>query len=222
MNRIGNSGNIRFLKKINENLLKNKADNQKTNNFSELISYLALIVSCISIYFQFFYEKHDIRANFISATFKNDTLIYNVVYHNKSNQDATILRNSLIFHQLKNEEIADAKSGFILFKRNSNEQIFNEEFDPIVLNLGTQLYKEIKQPFDFNTIYKDTLINIKDTLNISLAIGFINEYGNYSINYLDLGWVLLASLKQPKYYKFNYISKELLSETYRSSSFRTE
>jgi hypothetical protein len=126
------------------------------------------------------------------------------------------LRNTIVFYQ--DSTNIDGKS--IYFSSNEPKQSFIEEFDPVVLEENKQIFREVKQPIIFKNVLNRKNINYKDTIRISLAVGFINETGNYSTNYFPLGWVKLDSINQPENYSFDYSSYELLSTSYRSNTSR--
>lgn len=215
---MNNSGIIRHLKNLKKNdNTSNITMKKRESDISLFLSLIAIFLSGLSIYFQFFYENYDLRINFISAEFDNKSnLNYKIIYHNKSNQNATILRNTIVFYQ----DSTNIGSKSIYFSSNKPKQSFNEEFDPVVLEENKQIFREINQPINFKNVLNKKNINYNDTIRISLAVGFINETGNYSTNYIPLGWVKLDSINQPENYSFDYSSYELLSTSYRSSTSR--
>lgn len=217
--KMNNSGIIRHLKSLKKNdNTPNQMAKKSEGRISLLISLIAIFFTGLSIYFQFFYEKYDLRIYIISADFDyKSNFNYKIVYHNKSNQNATILRNTIVFYQ----DSTDIESKSIYFCSNEPKQSFNEEFDPVVLEENKQIFREVKQPINFKNVFSKKNINYKDTIRVSLAVGFINETGNYSTNYIPLGWVKLDSINQPENYSFNYSSYELLSTSYRTGTLRT-
>ncbi|WP_366185766.1 hypothetical protein [Flavobacterium ovatum] len=211
-----NSGIIRYLKKLEKKEFPKEKNSD--NGISFFLSLIAIAISGVSFYYQFFYESYDIKVNFISADFDdNSNLNFKMVYHNKSTLNATILRNTVVFYQDSTK--IDSKS--IFFYKDKFKQSFVEEFDPIVLDRDKQIYREISQPINFNNIYSKNIINLKDTIRISLAIGFLDEFGNYATSYIPMGWVTLDSLNNPESYSFTYLSKTLYVDTYRSGNSKT-
>ena len=182
------------------------------------ISLVAIIVSAVSLYFQFFYEKYDLRANFISASFINDTsLVATIVYHNKGNSYSTVLGNSVIFYQ---DSINIEKNSF-QFIDNKTVQQYNETFDPLVLTPGQQIHRDIRQYFDFKK-FNFSELSINPTLNIklALAINYINENGYYSTNFIPIGWLKLDSTMQVDDYSVKYKTEILNSDTYNTGMSR--
>jgi hypothetical protein len=186
--------------------------------FSLLLSLIAIGVSFAALYFQFFYEKIEVRTSFISSNFVNDSiLISKILYHNKGNQYSTILRNEIVFYQ----NTKDIENKGIFFSKNAPKQVFEECFDPIVLLPGQQLFREIVQPFNFKNVnLKEIQIRVKDTIRIALVVGFINNDGLYSINNIPIGWLLLDTNLTMKYFSVEYKSAVLIGNTYRSNTYR--
>lgn len=180
------------------------------------LSLIAVVVSIATLYVQFFYERHLTTASFIDLDFDTDSLISSkIIYHNKGNQYETILRNTIIFHQAKN---LSKKQEIRFSLREASPAIsYREEFDPVVLSPGQQVYRDIKQPFDFRLIENE--LNLNDTIRLSAEIGYLNNNGYYSTNVIPMGWLLLDSQKTVKYWKAEYMVQELESDEYFKNSY---
>jgi len=189
---------------------------------SNVISGLSLIVSviaiCATVYFQIFFENNETSASFINGTIKHDTtLIAHIIYNNRGNRYATILRNTIIFYQ-KEDSVEKNESNGIKFNSKS-ERIYDDELDPIVMSPGQQLYRKLNQSIDFKNIdFKTENINPRDTIQIGLIVGFLSPSGYHSSNILKMGWLKLDTVYKIKNWSFHFINKKLESDSYWSDT----
>jgi hypothetical protein len=204
-----------------KDISQSKSDPKKNSadGMTLFISLVAIAISLFTLYFQFFYEKNELRINFVSASFENDsTLISQMVYHNKGNTYATVLGNKIVFYQDSNT--IENKS--ITFSKQNGEQSFETAFEPLVLSPGQQVYKEIDQPFNFKKIIpKHIPINFKEKIRMALAISYINsENGLYTTNYIPIGWLRLDSNLRVQGFNVDYKTELLTSDRYYSGVYR--
>jgi aromatic ring-cleaving dioxygenase len=190
---------------------------------SSMIAILSLIFSivaiCVPIYYQIYFEKNDTSVSFINASFDNDTLLTaHVVFNNKGNKYATILRNNIVFYQQNIDSLENNEDSAIKFSAKKAKVIFDDELDPVVLEPGQQLYRKVGQSFDFKLVnFKSKKINPKDTIKIGLIVGFLSQSGYHSSNILPMGWILLDSNFQKRKWKLDFTLKKLESNKYWSS-----
>lgn len=219
MNKFNQGSFLKALKQILQDVnSSSKSKNQSSSvkpieRWALFLSSLAILISGITLYFQFFYEKYDLRVNFISATFKNDsTLVSTLVYHNKSNTHATVLGSSMVFYQ----DSTDIENNSFQFSKDKNLQYYKEEFNPIVLTPGQQIHRDILNFFYFKELnhYKDLPINTKSKIKLALAIDYINESGRYSTNFIPVGWISLDSAFDINDYNVVYTTETLKSDWY--------
>lgn len=184
-----------------------------SENFTIFLSVLALSISGVTMYFQFFYENYSISTSFIGGGFSNDsTLTVRIIYNNKGTRYATILGTNVIVYSYKET----SKSG-LKMSTSDSKWIETDEFQPVILNPGQQFYQELKQPADFNKLYSTTLpFSYWDTIGIALNFSFINSDGQYADKQLPIGWLLLSTNEnyRPEFWEFNYSVLELKSEKY--------
>jgi hypothetical protein len=208
---------LKELRLILQDVKKRQSETQEAvakpvEKWTLLLSLLAIITSGITLYFQFFYEKNDLRANFISAEFTNDsTLVSTIIYHNKGNSYATVLGNSIVFYQ----DSSDIENKSFQFNDNKIIQDYHERFDPLILSPGQQIHKNISQVFNFNHLnFKEFSIDPSVKVKLALAINYINHNGYYSTNFIPVGWVKLDSNLHVDDYIVNYKTEILSSDTY--------
>lgn len=196
---------VRQLKKLN----RSKSDKGKRDS-TNLISFLALILSLISIYLQFFYERFDLSASLIDAEIKKDTISLNIVYHNKGNQDATIISSDVYFFLVKNKDI---EPYHIQFVRDNQE--------PYILSPGKQTFKNFIQKVYFDE--KDLLNNKKvkntDTLRVGLKIQYLRDNSLQAEKRVTCGWITLDSINKISSWYINYQKIELDSDSYFVSQY---
>jgi hypothetical protein len=206
---MNNSGLVRQLKRISKKTAH--SDKPKSKNSSNLIAFIALIISGVSLYFQFFHEKYDLNASIIDAEIKNDTISLDLIYHNKGNQDATISSAEIFFYSDKNKS-----------KLENHIEFINDKQLPYILSPGKQVFKQLTQKVYFNE--KDLLENSKtrynDTLRVSLRVTFLNENSLQSEKITECGWITLDSVKNIDYWYIKYQKLTLDSDEYFSSGYK--
>lgn len=205
---MSNTGLIRQLKKISQQNKENEISEKKPKNIGRpsFWSFLAIVISLISIYFQFFFIDHDLRLNLVDGFIKNDTLRYQIIYHNRGNQDATVL-NSKIELYPKNQK-----------KRNSIK--LPQRKIPLIISNGKQKYEEMKFSTNFSNY---NLVSwgytVEDTLAVELVFEFLNDNNYRSDKKIICGWIKLDSLQKVEYYLSKNNSVELKSNRYYTNSY---
>ena len=207
-----------FLKRLSQINQNEGHSTKQIEKLTFMISLFAIVISCITLYFQFFYEKNDLRANFISADFKNDsTLISTIVFHNKGNTYSTVLGNTIVFYQ----DTTNIENTCFEFDSMRRAQDYSENFEPFVLVPGQQIHKDIHQSFDFTKLnFAAFKINPKLKIKLALAISYINKYGFYSTSFIPVGWVQINSFFQIEDFSVEYRSETLSSDTYYSGMYK--
>ncbi|WP_313375153.1 hypothetical protein [Chishuiella sp.] len=202
---MNNSGLIRQLKKLNKNNTS-KIDTSKEsgNNFANFISIIALLISGISIYFQFFYRNYDLNVSLIDNDIKSDSINLNLIYNNNGNKDATII-NSKIYYG-KNDSIYNKLN----FTQTKNEK-------PYILSPGNQFYYKLVEKVGFNEYSKEFLNG--DTLKLIIKINYLNNNYLQSEIQKEIGWITLDSSLQIDKYQVNYQNINLDSDEYFSSGY---
>ncbi|THU39289.1 hypothetical protein FAM09_12310 [Niastella caeni] len=194
---------------------KKEQVNSKPNSSEKtslVISIIAIGISLLSLYFQFFYEKYYLIANVIDGTFENDsTLITKVVYHNKGNQHSTIVQNTIYFYQ----DSTDIEAKGFYFSATKPEITRRDDYDPVVLTPGQQVYRDIIQPIDFQSLDYPSL-NIDPSRQIKMAIkfGFVKDNGFIAVNIIPIGWLKLDSSLAVKYWNIDFATQHLESDTF--------
>lgn len=202
---MNNSGLIRQLKKINRNnQSKIKSKKETANNFSDIISIIALLISGISIYFQFFYRNYDLNVSLIDNDIKSDSINLKLIYNNNGNKDATII-NSKIYY---------GRNDSIYNKLNFNK-LKNEK--PYILSPGNQFYYKLQEKIGFNE-YPNEFHN-GDTLKLLIRINYLNNNYLQSEIEKEIGWITLDSLLQIDKYEIKYQNINLDSNEYFSSGY---
>ncbi|MBP0904717.1 hypothetical protein ACFSKN_10460 [Mariniflexile gromovii] len=205
---MSNTGLIRQLKKITQQNKENEVFVKKSRNIGRpsFWSFLAIIISLISIYLQFFYINYDLRLNLVDGFIKNDTLRCQIIYHNRGNQDATVL-NSKIELYPKNQK-----------KKNSIK--LPQRKIPLIISNGNQKYEEMKFSINFNNYNLDSWgYTVEDTLAVELIFEFLNDNNYRSDKRIICGWIKLDSLQKIEYYLSENNSVELKSNKYYTNSY---
>lgn len=214
---INNSGLIRSLKNLNKNINSLPKESKKKDKDSSFgISALALIISIISIYLQFFYESHDLKASLIDANATKDSLSLNLIYQNKGNEDATIIKTEIFFFSDKNK--TDDKSHIQFINKE------NDKLPPYILPPGKQIFHKFIQKvyFDEDGLLVSSRTRNKDTLRINLKINYITGNSMQAEDILNCGWITLDSLNQIKNWSIDYQNIDLNSNTYFSKGYNYE
>ncbi len=206
---MNNSSIIRQLKKLSKNST-NVNPEKPTNASTNLIAFLALIISLLSMYFQFFYERFDLNASLIDVEIKKDTIGLNLIYHNKGNQDATIISSEIYFYSDKNKNIM---SNYI--------QFINKKQEPYILSPGKQIFKNFIQKvhFDEDDILKRNWTKNKDTLRVELIIKYLRDNSLQAEKRIKCGWITLDSINKINSWFINYQKIELDSDEYFISTY---
>lgn len=68
---------------------------------TELISFLALLISIFSIYITFFYKKYDLTLSVIDSniSYSDEIISIDLIYHNQGNIYSTVIQEYLTFYQ---------------------------------------------------------------------------------------------------------------------------
>ena len=187
------------------------------DRLSLLVSILAIGISLMTLYFQFFYEKYHLIASIVDGTFDNDTtLVTKVIYHNKGNQHSTITQNVIYFYQ----DSTDIENKAFYFSSIKPEISYKDEYDPIVLTPGQQIYRDINQPINFKTInYKSLNIDPNKDIKMAIKIGFINDDGFLSAKIIPIGWLMLDTSFSVRYWNVDFVTKNLESDSHYSSRY---
>lgn len=212
-----NSGLIRSLKNLNKKIdAIPKESKKKNSDVSFRISALALIISIISIYLQFFYESHNLKASLIDASVTKDSLSLNLIYQNKGNQDATIIKTEVFFFSDKNKNDKKSHIQFI------NKE--NDKLPPFILSPGKQIFHNFIQRvyFDENGLLVSSRTRNKDTLRVNLRINYITGNSLQAEDVLNCGWLTLDSLNHIKNWSIDYQNIALNSDTYFSKGYNYE
>ncbi|WP_134089794.1 hypothetical protein [Olivibacter sp. XZL3] len=209
-----NSGIIRSLKKLNKNSNADLRDiSERKSNVTFVISALALIISVLSLYLQFFYESHNLKASLIDANIKKDSISLDLIYQNKGTQDATVISSHIFFSSYKNRELKKYHIEFI------NRE--NDNSPPVILAPGKQaLYKLIQKVyFNEKGLLESKGTTKQDTLRVYLSINYINGNSLQSENNVECGWITLDSLGEVKHWTIDYQNIELNSNEYFSRGY---
>ncbi len=201
---------------------KEKKNNKKASqdNTSLLISFLAICISLLTLYFQFFYEKYHLLASVVDGTFENDSILTaKVIYHNKGNQHSTIVSNTVIFYQ----DSTDIENKGFYFSPTEVIHSTEDNYEPIVLTPSQQIYRDINQPVNFKGI-NSKLLNIDpyNAIRIGIKFGFINNNGMHSTSIVPIGWLSLDSTFQIKKWNIDFTSQNLESDSYYSGRYTTK
>lgn len=205
---MNNTGIIKQLKR------QKKDENRNLKNIpfgrSNFISFLALIVSCIALYFQFFYHHYELKASFVSGEVYNDSLNVNLVFHNQGNQDATVIKSKLWFYPESHKRKPQSHLGFK-----------DKKVVPFVLSSGEQKFYKISEPIDFSIFdFKKRDINPRDTLRIELQLSYLNNDNLITEKEEIIGWVTLNEKMIVEFYSLRFKNIELDSDSYISRTYR--
>jgi hypothetical protein len=209
--------NYQRLAKAIENVLDKKENlkgKEKNRNGTLNISLLALAISLLTLYFQFFYEKYHLIASVVDGTLENDSLlVLKIIYHNKGNQHSTVTQNAIYFYQ----DSTDIENKGFHFSSIKSGITYKDEYVPLVLTPGQQIYRDISQPISFKGLNYE-LLNIDPTKDIKIAIkiGFINENGFHSANIIPIGWLKLNKIFVVNYWNIEFTTSDLESNAYYS------
>ncbi len=200
------TGLIRQLKLLNKNKGNREIKPVKRPMFW---SFLAIVISLISLYSQFFFVNHDLRVNLVDGDYTKDSLRYQIVYHNRGNQDATILKSKIELY-LKN-------------KKKASSLKLEQRKTPLILSAGRQNYEEMKFSADFSNYNLQFWgVNWTDTLAVKLSFEFLNDNNYPSEKHFECGWIKLDSTKKVEYYLTEMNSIELESDEFYVRTYRTE
>jgi len=205
-----NSGLIRNLKKIDKNLNREPKqifEKQNRDYTSLFISILALAISGVSIFMQFFYESYQLKASIVNCDIFKNSISLDLLYSNKGNQDATIISSEIFFNSDRNENKKDFNIQFV------NDE--NENTSAFVLSPGKQIFYKLNQRVYFyeKGILDRYKTNTRDTLRVNLRINYITERALQSDTIIKCGWLTLDSLNMIKNYSIDYKTFELNSKS---------
>jgi hypothetical protein len=199
-----NPGLIRSLKRIEKNGIIGKKGDLRVQSLSFFLSVIALIVSGSSIYFQFFHEDFDLNASLLNAEVYEDSLNLSLIYHNKGNQDATIISSRIFFYSDSNR--ANPKNHFYFV---------SNKIEPYILSPGKQIFINLKQKVYFDeVVYSKYNLSREDTIRVNLGIQFLNDNSLQSEREIECGWITLDSLNNIEYWLLNYQRIKLESDEY--------
>ena len=204
-----NSGIIRQLRNLGFETPQNENDNKKFDT-SLLISLLALIISILSIYFQFFYEKFNLSTSLIDAEVYKDSISLDLIYHNKGNQDATVTNTEIFFYSDKNKT-----------KHVNHIEFNNKNQEPYILSPGKQLFKKFVQQVYFieDSLLIKTQTNIRDTIRIQLRVSYLRDNSLEGEKIVNCGWITLDNQRKIDNWLIKYQKINLDSDTYFVSGY---
>jgi len=180
----------------------------KNEKINLSIALIAIIISVVTLYFQFFYSSQAIRISIIDTSIQHDSikLKSRIVYYNEGNKYATITKNNFYLYQKQN---SGEDSGFMYLKNQ------DDEYDPIVLSPGEQILKVLSQNLLLENLdFTKYHINTKKNIQVALVINFLNDNGLQSETYIDIGWIHLNKDQLINKYHFDYSSNILHSNEY--------
>jgi hypothetical protein len=182
---------------ITHSHLTKKKGFSKVELITIVISILALGISLLSIYFQFFYERSILKASIASCTSPNDSsLLVNIVYQNKGNQYETIISHELAY-QKNYEDIM-----WFAFDTTTGASVASK---PMVLKPGEHYSIQILGSLGFPK--KD--FKVTDTVSLSITINYLNEEGGLSYDKIYFGNLTIDSAFKIKDLDVYYISQTL-------------
>lgn len=205
------TGLIRQLKKLNKRATVPPSEGKQASGNS--IAIFALVVSLSSLYLQFFYEKFDSVASLVDADIYKDTISLDIVYHNKGNQDATILGSEIFFYSDSNKS-----------QEKNHIQFINDKKEPYVLSAGKQIFEKHIQKVYFNErrLLEGSHTSNKDTIRMNLRVRYLNENSLQSDKVVEFGWLTLDSLNKIDYWYVKYQKTSLDSDEYFSSGYSSQ
>jgi hypothetical protein len=154
-----------------------------------------------------------LNTSLIDSEIVSDSISLDLIYHNKGNQDATILGSEICFYSDKNKKI---KKNYI--------QFINTKQEPYILPPGKQVFNNFIQKVYFNekNLFKNNQTNNKDTLRIALKIKYLRDNSLQGEKTINCGWITLDSLNKIDYWYINYQKIDLDSEEYFISGYRVK
>lgn len=177
---------------------------------------MAITIASATLYFQFFHEKYEIRLSVIDSeiSFSTPEIETKIMYHNSGNIFTTVTQNYLTFYQDK----AEYHNKGIKFSNTSNDVIYKETYDPIVLKPGEQNLKTIETKYFFDKVdFSRYEIDKSKEINVEIVIGFLNKEGLQTTELVELGWIKLDSLNNIDKYHFDFTNRILQGYGYFSS-----
>lgn len=144
---------------------------------ANMISYFALFISIITLYFQFFHTNHEIKYASLYPILKEDqkTIIFPILLKNTGNQTETILDFELLL------EVKDENGSYYKRISNLNEKDFFSILVPnetkkidIVGNYGVYLFGTI---ISGDNDFRYQPITVFNNLNLLLKISYLNTSG---------------------------------------------
>ncbi|SIT27322.1 hypothetical protein [Chryseobacterium gambrini] len=189
--------------------IKNKIRNfdWKVLFSSNSLSFIAILLSIITFYFQFFNTKHEVFYSFLTPDYNNnnDTIIIPVFYKNTGNQTELILDANLIL-EVKTEDNQN------YYRRIGDN---NKSKFPIILNMNENKYINLTsnyQDYLFGSLEIEPTGNnfrdftILDSLKLKMTTQFLTQNGNLSNDTIDIGYV---TFKKNKISQLDYNSVQL-------------
>jgi|GEM_PF-2292974 len=181
------------------------------------ISYWSLIFALLAFaattYFSNIYEDRTISVSFLGSDITNTSIAPKFVYANKGNKSATIIENTIIFHQKQN----DIEKNGLSFDITREDSL---AYNPLVIKEKDQVFRKLKQNLFFDKSYSTDSLDLKDTIKVSIFISYVNTNGRFSSNIFPLGIILLDDQYNIKYYKFDLFVNDLKSKYYTTSMYR--
>jgi hypothetical protein len=129
-----------------------------------IIASLALVVSGITLYCQFFYKKEKILVNLVECTgLHSCDLNLTLVIINKGNQNISITNCNILFFESKKKK-----------ERNNS-------FDPFILS------KDEQKILKLSSCVPELEVNKRILLNVKVKIDYVNSKGRICNDLMNIG-----------------------------------
>ena len=196
--------NIPFTTRFNSS--QRSEEHKPSSNFSNIIAIIALIASFGSIYLQFFYENFDLNVSVIEEHLAHDSLIVDLIYHNKGNQDATILKSEILFKD-KEQKIVYASNR----KKQSKE-------GPFIIAPAKQVFESLSNTMDMKKLkYAGNKTQKIDTFIVIIRTVFLNQNSMQADKEHEIGWISYRKNGKVESYTINYQKISLPTDSYYSA-----
>lgn len=152
---------------------------------------IAIISLALTIYFQYFYKKEEVNV-YIASISKgsSNTICINYIFHNKGNQDISILKYQT------------------LYKKNQSFSVYDDvdNFEPIILKKQDQLLVKV--------ISSIPIIqhNTEDDIRLVAHINYINSEGACFLDHFKIGEIEIDENQNIKNSFIEYAPHKLAGE----------
>jgi len=165
-----------------------------SDNFSFILSLIAITLSVVTIYLQFFYNKFDLNVSLIDETVSADSLQLSLIYNNKGNHDATILSSEIFLYSKNN-----------LMRKEKRLYPIQKNTDPQVLAPNKQLYVAQKVNLVFSEVdLRKYGINVTDTLKVGLDVQYLRDNLLQGEVIRNCGWITMDKANSVSDYLIQY------------------